>query len=709
MVDALLEIGCEELPASYIVPALDQMSSLADKLLHERMLAFDAPIETAATPRRLVLYIKNISEKAAQKVQKIAGPPERMFRDDNGEYTIAAVGFSKKVGIPLEQLKIIDGKVCAEVNVGGEKAKKILQDIFPEIIKNIKFPKTMVWEDSRFSFARPIRHMTALLGSEVIRFSIADVKSGKSTRGLHAVSNKKIDIPQADKYFSKMENICIRVKQHDRKKYIARLIKDAVTDLQGHVLEDEALLEENTFLVETPSVILGEFDKKYLDIPQELLITCMRAKQKFFTVLDTNNYISARFIGIRNGQSESQHMVREGYERVLTARLEDAAFFYEQDKKLTLDERIEKLKGVTFHEKLGSLYDKVERMKKLVSILCEHALISDVQKGCIKRAVHLCKADLVSLLVYEYPELQGTAGKLYARNAGEEQEVCEAIEEHYKPIGPDDAVPQSIVGSAVSLSDKSDSLAGYFLAGMIPSGNKDPLGMRRLALGIIRTILHNEIHIDLEHFMDSALSNYPPDLSSKKDEMLAKILLFCRQRLEVVFASWGYAHDEINAILGSVWDHPDNVKNITDAYVRLKALHDIRLQPDFEALSAGFKRADNILRQALSKNIPVGSEINKELFNESCEIDLYREFQGIKREFEKALDQGSHQRFTQDEYETIFKRIISLRSALDCFFDKVLVMVDDETLRANRLALLYDIIMLYRRVADFSQIVISGS
>lgn len=706
MADALLEIGCEELPVNYIEPALDQMSSLAEKYMKERMLSYASPVQTAATPRRLVLYIKNVADKAEQKVQRLAGPPERMFRDDNGEYTIATVGFSTKTGIALEHLKIIDGKVCAEIKVGGEKAKKILQEIFPEIIKNIRFPKTMVWEKSCFSFARPIRSITALLGSDVIRFSIAQVKSGKSTIGLHAVSNKKIEILHAEKYFDKLENHCIRVNPRARKKYISHLINDAIKASHGHILADEALLNENTYLVETPSVIIGKFDKKYLGIPQEILITCMRAKQKFFTVLDKHNHISPQFVGIRNGQSESQDLVREGYERVLTARLEDAKFFYEQDMKVSLDELIEKLKGVTFHEKLGSMYDKVVRMKEVARVLCEHALISDDQKSSIKRAVHLCKADLVSLLVYEYPELQGTAGKLYASNAGEKKEICDAIEEHYRPLGPDDEIPHSIVGSAVSLADKSDSLAGYFLAGVVPSGNKDPLGMRRLALGIIRTILHNEIHIDLELLFDSALANYAFEPADKKEEVLKSLLVFFRQRLEVVFESLGYPYDEVKAILGSVWDHTDNVKNITDALVRLKALHAIRLKPDFEALSAGFKRADNILRQAESKQIHIGSETNKELFNESTEIDLYREFLGIKREFEKALNQESSKRFTQDEYETTFKRIISLRTALDNFFNGVMVMVDEEALRTNRLALLHDIVSLYRRVADFSQIVI---
>lgn len=703
MNDALLEIGCEELPVSYIEPALKQMEELAGKYLQERMLNFAGPPETAATPRRLVLYLKDVQDKTCQKIQRIQGPPERMLKDDNGEYTLAATGFSKKVGIPVEYLKVVEGKVCVEVKIGGEKAKKVLQEIFPLIIQNIHFPKTMIWEESAFRFARPIRHIAALLGSEVIRFAIAGIKSGKSTHGLYVLSSKKIEISTAKKYFEKLETLCIRVRQNDRKNYIATLIKNAVPATQGKVLLDEALLYENTFLVEMPSVVVGSFDKKYLELPHEILTTCLKVKQKFFSVSDKKHAIAPVFVGIRNGRSEFQSTVREGYERVLTARLEDAKFFYEQDKKASFESWIDKLKGVAFHEQLGSLFDKTERIQKIALVLCEHCGIGNEESLHIEEAARLSKADLVSSLVYEYPELQGTAGKLYARDVGKSDEVAQAIEDHYKPAGPDDSLPTGIVGSIIALADKIDSLVGYFLAGIVPSGNKDPFGLRRIAIGIIRIILHNEFHINIEYVIKSVIPFFSQKLQEKESPAVHDMLSFLRQRLENVFSSLGFAYDEINAVVDTVWRDACNVKDIADSLIRLKALHAIRSKPDFEALLAGYKRAENIIRQAKEKKISISSHLDMRVAMQQPEQTLNDTFFKIKKTYDEK--QKLQKPLSQQDYESILTIMISLRKPLDDFFNTTMIMVEDEPLRANRLALLNEIVNLYRQIADFSQIV----
>ncbi|MBD3272631.1 MAG: glycine--tRNA ligase subunit beta, partial [Elusimicrobia bacterium] len=497
MHDALLEIGCEELPVSYIKPALEQMRGLAEDLCSKKMLRFSMPAVTAATPRRLILILPQVADKSVRTTQRIAGPPERMLKDDHGDYTMAAVGFAKKCAIPVQELKCFDGKVCAEIEVGGEKARKILAQIFPEIIQSIRFPKTMMWEKTGFRFARPVRNIVALIGSDTIKFTLAGIKSGKTTYGLYTAGMKKIDITNADSFSEILRSKGIRTDHHDRKEYMKRLMTDVLGAGKERVIEDDELLDENVFLVEMPSVVAGNFDLSYLELPREILITCMRTKQKFFSVLDESGRLINRFIGFRNGPTESHGSVREGFERVLTARLEDAKFFYEHDKKNPLSSMTEQLTGVMFHEKLGTVYDKIHRMRQLIEQALSHGLpMNHEQKDQSLHAAQLAKADLVSALVFEYPELQGIAGRLYAAAQGIDPDICQAIEDHYKPLGPHDSLPVNVIGSCVALADKCDSLAGYFLAGIIPSGNKDPFGLRRQALGIIRIILDNQYHID---------------------------------------------------------------------------------------------------------------------------------------------------------------------------------------------------------------------
>lgn len=693
--NALLEIGTEEIPASYIEPAMRQMGTFADQYLKESGIECNK-IVTYATPRRLALYIEKLAEKSEDKSEEITGPSVKVARDSQGNFTMAAKGFASKHNIPPEKLtvkKTDKGEyLCVKKVIRGGKTEVILGSIFADIIQKISFPKTMIWEPTKTRFARPIRTLIALYGNKILKFQIAGIKTSNWTNALHTVAKKKVVVLSPEKYLINLKNNCVIVNPEERIEVLKKVVENAAKRIKGHALLEGGLLQEVNYLIEHPVPIIGQFDKKYLELPAEVLITCMRKKQKYFPIVDANGKLTNNFIGIRNGISEHQDIVKEGYEKVLTARLEDAEFFYKQDTRTKLYDKSEKLKGVTLQKKLGSVYDKVTRVEQLVievSRYLEGRSETFKEIPEFERVCFLSKADLVTEMVFEYPELQGVIGRIYAEKDGESKHITKAIEEHYLPLTGDGKLPKTEVGIVLALADKIDTIVGNFAAGLKPSGSADPYGLRRAAIGIIRIIDEKKLRISLVPVVQKSLSLLPDKLSEKVD-IVNDVLDFLRQRFEGILQAAGYKFDEIRAILATGFD------DIVDIKDRLNALKKIRALPDFNPLAGLFKRTSNILKQADKMQVVIPETIQEELFSQDEEKNLYKKLQEIRVELEELS--------VKKDYESMLKKMVALKPLVDAFFDKVMVMVDDVKVKENRLSLLKGTVQFFFSILDFSQL-----
>lgn len=692
---ALLEIGTEEIPFSYIEPALAQMLTLADSLLKSRGLTF-SEIKTFATPRRLAVLICELPEKSEDKTEELTGPSVKAGKDEQGNFTQAAKGFAAKNGVAPEKLSVKTTDkgeyFCFTKKTPGEKTAKLLAVIFEEIIRKLQFPKSMQWEESGFKFARPLRSIIALYDNKIIKFSIAGVKSSNKTTGLHTISQKQITVSSADKYLVTLKNNCVIADNADRKALIGRIIESAAKRAKANALLDDELLNEVNFLVEHPVAIVGSFDEKYLELPPEVLITCMRKKQKYFPVVDSKKHLTNHFIGVRNGMSEHQEIVREGYERVLEARLADSEFFYKKDTASKLEAKIEKLKGIMFQKELGTVHDKIGRVTRIADYLLNNvkdgqAIRSEIWD--LGRACGLLKADLVTEMVFEYPELQGIAGRIYAGKDNEAQKTVRAIEEHYMPLTAEGKLPSTELGAVFSIADKIDTIVGDFAAGLIPSGSADPYGLRRQSVGVLRIIREKKIQVNIKELVAKAFEFLPENLK-KNPGVISQVSEFFRQRLEGILENAGYRFDEVRAVLS---------KGISDLALiedKLSALKAIRKQPDFVALSSAFKRSANILKQADKMKLVVYDSVDKELFKEDAERALFEKISSMRAEIE-ALK-------AQRNFPAVLLKMVELKPDVDMFFEKVMVMAEDEKLKTNRLALLKYTTGIFFDLLDFSQL-----
>jgi glycyl-tRNA synthetase beta chain len=691
--DALLEIGSEELPASFVPRGMQQLKAIAEKSLAEHQLAFKS-ICVAGTPRRIAIVIHELAGHSPDQERKAQGPNEAAAKDASGQWTPAAMGFARKYGLRPSDLTVENGKLCAVQHIKGVATRSLLADLIPQWIAKLEFPKTMVWEPTKFRYPRPIRWFCAIYGSDQISFSLAGVRSGKWTYGLTLQSSKKVPVAQATKYVTTLKNQCVLVDPDARREAIHKLSEQIVKRVHGHVLMREGLLEEVSFLVEHPVAILGNFDPAYLDLPREVLVTCIEHHQKFFPVESADSKkLLPYFIGIRNGVSVHQELVKEGYERVLAARLSDARFFYKQDRRTPLASRVDALRGVTFQKDLGSLFDKKERIKALLEVIAQKLSWGDVERNHALRAAELCKADLVTEMVGEFPELQGIVARLYAKADGEEGIVADALEQHYWPITLSGHLPTTSVGAAVALADKIDTLAGDFAVGLIPSGSADPYGLRRAAVGVLRILEAQQWGIPVEWLIDQALAVLPKDVVVNRDKTRADLLQFLRQRFAAVLGERNFNFDEIEAVLAI------RLGEIHEAIARLKALHEIRSRPEFGSLSNSFKRALNIVRQASKGGMPIYSDsdsVKSDLLQDPSEQNLFRTFQDLQQHLEKHLQERS--------YQQALESMVTLRDPLDQFFNGVMVLAEDQNLRANRLALLAGIVRLFISIADFSKL-----
>ena len=657
----LLEIGTEEIPDWMIPPALKQLRELFTGLLKD----YELPGEVTwveATPRRLALLAAGLPLKQKSRTEVLTGPPVAAGAR-------AAEGFARRHGVDPKQLKpvkTVKGEyLTLEKKIPGRRTIDILAEELPRLILQIHWPKTMYWTGKGGPrFIRPIRWLVALFGAQVVPFEIAGVKTGRTSAGHRRLGKAKVRVTVAG-YPAELERNFVLVAAARRRRRIEEGIAALLEGTGLRVKEDPALLETLTYLTEYPTPILGSFDESFLGLPQEVLVTVMRRHQRYFSVLQPDGTLAPRFIAVMNTAADPEGLVRQGNERVLRARFNDARFFWDFDQRRKLAERVEDLAHVTFQKELGSYLDKARRMVEIVTALGgdEHA----------RRAALLAKCDLTTEMVGEFPELQGIVGGLYARVQGEPEPVAQAIYEHYKPLTMDDAIPSTHEGRLVALADKLDTLRECFRIGLIPSGSKDPFALRRAAQGVVKILVEGGLRFRISELAGS-------------DE---KLIDFLRDRIRYYFREvQGFAYDEVNAVLAASFD------DLPDAAERLAAIRDVRPTENFEPIAASFKRIKNILRQA---GYAGGDEVAPELLVENEERLLYEAFLRARGEVEQHRRRGA--------YRAGLQAIAALRPQVDGFFDHVLVNAPDERLRKNRLALLANLLKEFSSIADFSEIV----
>jgi glycyl-tRNA synthetase beta chain len=697
--DLLLEIGVEELPARFVGPGLASLKALAEKALQDAGLSFKSA-KALGTPRRLALLVEALSPKAQDRTHEALGPGLSQAKDKDGNWTPAAQGFARSQGVAPEQLQVKETekgpRLAFSRKETGLPAEKILPALLPELIRKLPFPKNMVWEESRLSFPRPIRWIAALHGAQVVKFSLAGVKSGNKTLGLRIHGKKPLPVAAPAKYVALLKDRLVAVDPAERRALVEKQIQLAVKPVKGHVPVEKYgdLVEEVTNLVEHPVALLGEFDPKLLELPAEVLVTSMKKHQKYFPVFDGEGRLLPRFVGVRNGISENQAVVKEGYQRVLAARLSDAAFFHREDRKTTLEEKAPLLKGVLFQKALGSVWEKVERTAVLADALGVALKLSPEERAEAVSIVRLGKADLVSAMVGEFPELQGVMGRIYARAEGKPEGVALGIEQHYWPLSAEGVLPETAPAALASLADKLDTLAGDFLVGLVPTGSQDPYGLRRAAVGVLRLIEARGWRLGFKAAAERALAAFPESVKGDRAGTLRTLLDFFRQRWSALLEAEGFRVDEISAVTAAGFD------DAVDARARLKALSEVRRHPDFEPLAAAYKRAFKIVKQA-EKAVQVNwgwqaLPIREDFLAEGEERALFALYLNLREAAGPLLAEA--------RYAEVTKLLVRFRDPVDRFFEKVMVMAPDEGVRANRISLLANVVKLFRAVADLSQL-----
>ena len=697
--ELLLEIGTEEIPAGYLKPALDAMERLLSEALDAKLLQHSR-IKTSATPRRLVIHVDALSERQPDRDVKIMGPPAKVAFDPEGNPTKAAEGFARKNGVDLADLKIEATEkgdyVAIEKTIPGRQTIELLREILPEAIGKIPFPKSMRWGSESFRFARPIRWIAALFGDEIIEFTIADVSSGRITQGHRFMGEGPIELPDASfsHYRSVLKDAFCLVSFRQRRQQLLDSARQEVEKISGTIVEDQELVDLNTNLTEFPTAVCGSFDRKFLELPECVLITCMKEHQKYFGVKDQEGRLLPAFVAINNTRSPRPDLVRKGHERVLSARLADAAFFFKEDTKRRLEEFVPELAGMIFHQKLGTLLDKTNRIVKLAEFLAAEVAPEVLQTA--KRAAWLCKADLCTEMVGEFPTLQGVMGRHYALISGEPEDVAIAIEEHYMPVRSGGELPKTRAGMIVSIADKMDTICSTFAIGLKPSGTQDPYGLRRQALGIIHIILEYSLELSVARLIKEALSNLTDRLSSIPSGLSQEILSFIERRFANDLRGRGFDHDLIEAGIRASFD------SIYDCYQRILAIRAARPRPEFEPISIAFKRVMNILKGF------EGGSVDPALFEYKEEKRLYDAYMEIKEEVSSLIGPRDGKAPDAEAYQDALLRLLSLKPHIDAFFDNVMVMVDDQAVRKNRLALLWLISRLFLSIGDLSAIAVES-
>ncbi|MCK8815939.1 glycine--tRNA ligase subunit beta [Natroniella sulfidigena] len=689
--DLLLEVGTEEIPAGFMEGAFEQLERLARDLFTDNRVEI-GEVKATGTPRRLALYIKDVAEQQSDLKKEVRGPAKSVAFDESGNPTKAGAGFARGQGITPEELEIRDtenGEYVFAVTVEeGKATTELLSELLVKIIKELNFPKSMRWANQELRFARPIKWLLALYGTEKIDLSLAGVESDNWTLGHRFLSDGQVKIDKAATYFDKLEEEYVIADHLQRREMIVEQIKEIGQQHDVEVVIEEELLHEVNFLVEYPTALCGKFEEEFLQLPEEVLITSMREHQRYFPVKDEAGELKNMFVTVRNGTDEYIDTVRAGNEKVLRARLSDGIFFYQEDQKEKLEEKLEELKDIIFQKELGTLYEKVERMVTLAEDFGQLLELSNAEIKQAKRAAKLAKADLVTEMVNEFAKLQGTMGKEYALLDGEDEEVAQAIFEHYLPRHATDQLPGLEISRVISIADKIDNIVGCFSVGIIPTGSQDPYALRRQAQGIVKIIVDAGLNLKLDQLIDTALDALAEQdkLEASAAEVKEEVLEFFKLRLENLLEEAEIRYDVSDAVLAT------NYYDVNDTLMRADAVMEFRGEEGFEELITAFNRASNLAAKAESE------QLDPELFEAEATKELYSAYQEVKEEIEELT--------TKKYYLQALQEVAKLKGPIDNFFNSVMVMTDDQQVKNNRLGLLKVVSQLLSRIADLTKIVI---
>lgn len=684
MSELLLEVGCEEIPAEdlSILPA--ELRKRAAEAFENNRLVY-TNLETYATPRRLTLKAE-IEDMQPDLREERMGPPRKIAVDSNGRPTPAGAGFARNLKIPFRRLKTVSTPkgeyLCGEILIKGKRTARVLQEIIPRLILDLPFHKFMRWESETLLFGRPIRNLLLLFGEKTIPIKIGSVRSGRYTFGHRFLGQKKIPVSSFEGYCHSLEENGVMLKFEDRVRKISAELEDHARSAGGVLRSDSPLLNIMANEVEFPEVLRGSFPPIFLSLPQEILINAMRKHQKYFCALDESGNLLPVFLTVLNTRARNTDLIRKGHERVLQARLRDAEFFWKEDRKTTLVSRTEGLQRLTYHERLGSYKDKISRMQQIAEQILLHTNRRDLEED-LRRLIKIAKTDLLTLMVGEFPELQGHMAGLYAREEGVDENQWQALYDQYLPVTSDDPLPRNTSGALLSLTDRIEALCAGFVLNMIPTGSRDPYGLRRIATGAMRIILQYELDLDLNVLFEYALSLYSVPTKIPMEQLKQGLLELMESRFRFLMEQQGMAHDYLNAVL-VVESNPVTARK------KLLALQPMEQSADLKTLARCFKRINNIISNQDNQ------EFNEELVVEDGEIRLYRAFDDLAFRVEQNILVG--------DYQDALEIMVTLGPEIDQFFDEVLVMTDQLELRNNRIALLQRISRLYRKLADFSEL-----
>ncbi|MBF0229466.1 MAG: glycine--tRNA ligase subunit beta [Desulfamplus sp.] len=738
MKDFLLEIGAEEIPAGYIIPALEALRENILKSL-DKFRIEHGEANIFGTPRRLAVIVKNVALMQKAQTSTLTGPPVSAGFDKQGNPTIAAHKFAEKAGVSIEEIKVIETEkgnyLSATKQEKCEATASILELALPEIILATPFPKSMRWGDLSISFARPIISIFGLLGDKVLNFEIGistplsqNIKSSDFVFGHQFMYPEKFKVSLPSEYKNILKDAGVIVDIKERKALLLEKIEEVAKENNAEILKDEELIDIVTNLVEYPYPVLGRFDEKFLEVPDEALITAMREHQKYFSLVDKDGKLQPCFIAVNNTLTKDMAVVANGHERVLRARLSDAEFFYKVDLDSTMDKFADKLKKVTFQAQLGSMFQKRERLTELVYYMVNtfnaNISVEDIEELRINtiRAAQICKADLVSQMVIEFTKLQGVIGRVYALKGGENKEVANAIEQHYRPVHAGAELPDTLTGKILAIADKIDTICGCFSIDLIPTGASDPYALRRQSIGILQIMMASNFTFSLRNLVEQSVSLYlsnPEKESncakstacdksdSRQNVITQNVMSFIKARMTNMLVDQGHSKEAVASALSVGFD------NVPDAILRIKALDLLRQAPDFEPLSAAFKRVVNILKkseQAQSSDIvqdTVKKSNDKQCNDKECLVDeslFYSDSEKSLYAASKRLSERVGKLIAENDYDSALKEIASIRPEVDNFFNDVMVMVDDEAIKNNRIALLSKVAAIFENIADFSQI-----
>ncbi len=683
----LLEIGTEEIPARFLAPAKEGFKKLLEEGFAQSRITF-GNITILATPRRMTAIIENVAERQEETTIIKFGPPLNRAYDQLGKHTKAAVGFANSQGVAPDALKkdVKDGIefVTVEKFEKGEETKVILSALLPDIIAKIPFQKKMRWGTEAFEYARPIQWVLCLFSLEPVEFIVADVKSGNATFCHRFLSDGRVTIGHPVEYLDTLKANYIIVDEAERLEIVRAGIKRIEDETKGRAVRDEELIKEIIYITEYPYPLLGSFEKTYLNIPKEVLVNVMKSHQRYIPMEDEKGDLKPCFIFFANTIPKEDKNVIHGNEKVLRARLADAQFFYEEDKRTTLVDRYDRLDSIIFHVKLGTLKDKTERIMTIADYLASH--LAESTRATVARAARIMKVDLITHMVGEFPELQGTMGRIYSLIEGEDRDVALAIEEHYLPTSGDGNLPETSVGAILSIADKIDSIMSFFSVNITPTGNLDPYALRRQSLGIIKIVIDKAFRVPLGDLLKKA---YESGGQIKKrlpfEQAKAAILDFIATRFKFFMLEENHNQDYVESVLSCV------AQDIYDGYERLIALETQKSKEDFNRLMVGFRRVYNITKQ-----IAGDPAVDPRLFALVEEKDLFSLYEGKRAEFFKLMEER--------QYAQSLSVLVSFKENIDNYFDKVFVMDKDEAVKNNRLATLTKIKNMFLAFADFSKI-----